>query len=124
LSVNVFPLDVTDVPVTFSEHWLFSKVPVAPGVAAADVVPASFSRLTWLVVGPYVTTQEADVFPAIMVLNDTDTDCRFFAPAVSVYCSANVWLKPEPELGVEATVTLTTLIDVDADEPVKEELPA
>src|SRR3984885_2936048 len=38
-----------------------------------------------------------------LVAKFAHTHCRFAAPAVSVYCSAKVWLSPDPEFGVTET---------------------
>jgi hypothetical protein len=36
-------------------------------------------------------------------LKYTHTRCKLAAPAVSEYCSAKLWLAPDPELGVTET---------------------
>ena len=40
-------------------------------------------------------------------LNQAYTYSRLAAPAVSEYCSAKLWLAPDPELGVTETVAGT-----------------
>jgi hypothetical protein len=58
------------------------------------------------------------------VLKYTHTRCKLVAPAVSEYCSANVWVATDPELGVtETAATVAIVIGKDADEPMKEALP-
>jgi hypothetical protein len=51
--------------------------------------------------------------------------CKLVAPAVSEYCSANVWLDTDPELGVvETALTFAaTVIDNDAEDAPKDALP-
>ena len=47
-----------------------------------------------------------------LVLNQAYTNARFPAPAVSEYCSAKLWLAPDPELGVtEAVVAFVVMND-------------
>ena len=48
-TVSVSPFIATVVFARFSEHWLFSNVAPAPGVAGCPAVPASLSKLIWLV---------------------------------------------------------------------------
>ncbi len=54
-------------------------------------------------------------------LKYTHTCCRLDAPAVSEYCSAKVWLVPDPELGV--TESVVAKADFRVSEKVFELLP-
>ena len=53
--------------------------------------------------------QELAELLAKLALNHTHAIAKFAAPAVSEYCRAKVWVRPEPELGVtESAVTAST----------------
>ena len=111
--LSVLPFSATEVPATLTEHWLFCNVVPLPSTAPLAALAASFSRYN--VLPDRFVIHRAGVRRRIIrtPLNTAHTVARFNAPAESEYCSANVCVSPEPELGVTASaVTLTAAVPI------------